>query len=135
MEFHRRAAQIPLADLTPARLFELADELGAQHPGLLVEDFYKLQKQHQSFKKEMLPDVKLQSWVGKPIDEFIVKMGAPDSSMPLKDGGQVYTWVSVYGSYTGGLGELPGSGYTSTCRISIVTDSEGIIRQYSYVDC
>lgn len=55
-EFHRQASQISLQDLTPARLFEIANELGAKNPGLLVEDFYKLQKQNQSLKKEMLSE-------------------------------------------------------------------------------
>ena len=51
-EFHRRARQIPAQDRTPDALFDLAEGLGAKHPGLLVEDYWKQGKEYRTMLKE-----------------------------------------------------------------------------------
>ena len=61
------------------------------------------------------------SWVGHPIEELIQHMGPPTSSMELKDGRMVYSWIQVYGS-------------GRTYRSVFTTSKDGIIENTDYHD-
>ena len=61
------------------------------------------------------------SWVGHPIEELIQHMGPPTSSMELKDGRMVYSWIQVYGS-------------GRTYRSVFTTSKDGIIQSSDYHD-
>ena len=61
------------------------------------------------------------SWVGHPIEELIQHMGPPTSTMQLKDGRMVYSWIQVYGS-------------GRTYRSVFTTSKEGIIEGSDYHD-
>jgi hypothetical protein len=68
---------------------------------------------------------KLDSWLGKPIDDYFRRNGPPDKSMTLKDGTIVHTykqlWGDVYGNYT--------------CVINLNVDNQGLIQGYTYHGC
>ena len=61
------------------------------------------------------------SWLGHPIEELIQHMGPPTSTMQLKDGRMVYSWIQVYGS-------------GRTYRSVFTTSKEGIIEGSDYHD-
>ncbi|MBW1844889.1 MAG: hypothetical protein JRJ05_11155 [Deltaproteobacteria bacterium] len=64
---------------------------------------------------------RFESWVGHPIEELILHMGPPTSTMQLKDGRMVYSWIQVYGS-------------GRTYRSVFTTSKEGIIVGSDYHD-
>lgn len=55
-EFNRMIEQLPIKERTPSRLIDLAAQVGAKHPELLVEDFYKKHKEFRTMLKESLPE-------------------------------------------------------------------------------
>ena len=61
------------------------------------------------------------SWKGHPIEELIQHMGPPTSTMQLKDGRMVYSWIQVYGS-------------GRTYRSVFTTSKDGIIEGADYHD-
>ena len=64
---------------------------------------------------------RFESWLGHPIEELIQHMGPPTSTMELKDGRMVYSWIQVYGS-------------GRTYRSVFTTSKEGIIEGADYHD-
>ncbi len=55
------------------------------------------------------------SWIGAPVDDFIVRGGAPDRSIELQDGRVAYTWS---------LG----------CEVTLIT-RQGVIENWSSTNC
>ena len=64
---------------------------------------------------------RMDAWVGKPIEDFIVHWGVPNGSVKLKDGRMVYTWIAVH---------KLGRNY----RTTFTTSKDGIIEGWSYFD-
>ena len=55
------------------------------------------------------------SWIGAPVDEFIVRAGVPQRAMMLQDGRMAYTW---------NLG----------CEVTLIA-KDGIIQDWSSTNC
>ena len=64
---------------------------------------------------------RMDAWLGKPIESFIVHWGAPSGFTKLKDGRIVYTWIPVH---------KLGRNYRTTFTAS----KDGIIEDWSYHD-
>ena len=64
---------------------------------------------------------RMDAWKGHPIEELIQHWGTPNGTAKLKDGRQVYTWVSVH---------KLGRSYRST----FTTSKDGTIEDWSYYD-
>jgi hypothetical protein len=72
---------------------------------------------------------KLDSNLGKNIDEIIERAGPPNSMADLHNGGRVYAW-QVYANSTF-FDKMNGS-LGGTCNVRYTTDSDGMILKYSY---
>jgi hypothetical protein len=64
---------------------------------------------------------RMDAWKGHPIEELIQHWGAPNATTKLKDGREVYTWISVHSM---------GRNYRST----FTTSKDGKIESWSYYD-
>ena len=62
----------------------------------------------------------MDTWLGKHIDRLTYIEGAPSTKIERSDGGYVYTWI-----WSGQV----------QCRENYVTDSDGIIINWSYAGC
>lgn len=73
-------------------------------------------------------DRAMDSWVGKPIGDVIMRFGAPSASMKLPDGRTVYTWKNMWSG--GQYGQ-----YIHECRITFTTGTDDRVANWSYRDC
>lgn len=64
----------------------------------------------------------LNSWIGDDINNFIMAWGAPNGEYKMPNGNIIYTWQN-----TGGLPAPDGGEIMISCKISIFTDSRGLI--------
>jgi hypothetical protein len=69
-------------------------------------------------------NTKMESWVGKPIDDVSASWGAPDSSISRSDGGTTYTWTTINSDDRD----------AKSCQKTIVTDSKDIVVSWSISD-
>ncbi|WP_257254685.1 MULTISPECIES: hypothetical protein [unclassified Endozoicomonas] len=67
----------------------------------------------------------MESWQSHHIEEVVGNWGAPSSTLQLKGGKKVYSWVSNWGS----------AYLMSTCRQSFTTSSKGIVYKWRYTGC
>ncbi len=65
-------------------------------------------------------DSKLESQIGKPVSEAMIKNGAPTQKAEIPTG-TVYTWIQRRGHME--------------CWISLTTDKNDVVQSYSYKGC
>jgi len=70
-------------------------------------------------------NTEMESWVGKPIDDAVAVLGAPNSRIPGDDGGITYTWIT----------RVSDDRDAAECHQIVVTDSTGTIVSSSARNC
>lgn len=84
------------------------------------------------------------AWVGKSLDNFVIKHGAPQVRETLSDGRLMVEWRDFYGIGRGGAladtvissaggADTQGGSYQLTCAVRMIVDKSSTIREFSIV--
>ena len=114
--------------------YHLSDEcasINMKGPAIEVPRNEVFSPGYMPMRDRILADV-MEDWVGKNVDQALIKWGSPLSAVPLNSGGKVYTWKNSWqtrpnvwsGEYTYG-----------TCQQTLVTNSKGIVNNWGYNSC
>jgi len=68
----------------------------------------------------------MESWMGSQESQLLAAWGAPDTRVPLPDGGRVYTWLDTW---------YQQNGQPANCRKTFTVDPRGVVVKWSYSGC
>ena len=79
----------------------------------------------------------LRSWVGADINRLIMSWGPPSNEYTMPNGNIAYTWLyvagqRVYANYNYYLNSISGGAVTVYCKITMITNTDGVITYWRW---